>query len=262
MLKVENLTFGYSKKQTTIKDVALSLDKGDVGVVLGPNGAGKSTLFKNILGLLKPQSGSVSIDGKDMINISSKERIYVWNEIRDLTESGIETASDRGKHREFYEYCYRIYQFGGELAYSFTWSQWVDILDRSAALRDERFVAWLAKTDKKINTENLRMLLLILTMYLEKRDLSVFDDDEVIERFDFLFTIVEQWNELFRKYFESKKSKLSDARREKFTKYKKKYISEVLDNSKFSAVSDLPRICEDAFKKYFVDIDTSGNFKK
>ena len=195
-------------------------------------------------------------------NISSKERIYVWNEIRDLTESGIETASDRGKHREFYEYCYRIYQFGEELAYSFTWSQWVDILDRSAALRDERFVAWLAKTDKKINTENLRMLLLILTMYLEKRDLSVFDDDEVIERFDFLFTIVEQWNELFRKYFESKKSKLSDARREKFTKYKKKYISEVLDTSKFSAISDLPRICEDAFKKYFVDIDTSGNFKK
>ena len=74
MLKVENLTFGYSKKQPTIKDVALSLDKGDVGVVLGPNGAGKSTLFKNILGLLKPQSGLVSIDGKDMINTSPKER--------------------------------------------------------------------------------------------------------------------------------------------------------------------------------------------
>ena len=74
LLKVENLTFGYSKKQPTIKDVALSLDKGDVGVVLGPNGAGKSTLFKNILGLLKPQSGLVSIDGKDMINTSPKER--------------------------------------------------------------------------------------------------------------------------------------------------------------------------------------------
>ncbi len=74
MLKVENLTFGYSKKQTTIKDVAISLDKGDIGVVLGPNGAGKSTLFKNVLGLLKPQSGSISVDNQDMINISPKER--------------------------------------------------------------------------------------------------------------------------------------------------------------------------------------------
>ncbi len=74
MLRVENLSFGYSKKNPTIKNVELSLDKGEVGVVLGPNGAGKSTLFKNILGLLKPQLGSVTIDGKDMINISSKER--------------------------------------------------------------------------------------------------------------------------------------------------------------------------------------------
>ncbi|MDY4819376.1 MAG: hypothetical protein SO206_03865 [Bacilli bacterium] len=195
-------------------------------------------------------------------NISSKERIYVWNEIRDLTESDIKVAIDRGKRREFYEYCYRIYQFGEELAYAFTWSQWVDILDRSAALKDERFVTWLSKTEYKINTDNLRMLLLILTMYLEKRDLSVFDDDEVQIKFDFLFTIVIQWNDLFKKYFSSKKSNLSDARREKFTKYKKKYISDVLTNSKFATIEMLPSICEDAFKKYFVDIDTSGNFKK
>ena len=74
MLRVEDLTFGYSKKHPTIKNVAISLEKGEVGVVLGPNGAGKSTLFKNILGLLKPQFGNVTIDGKDMINISSKDR--------------------------------------------------------------------------------------------------------------------------------------------------------------------------------------------
>ncbi len=195
-------------------------------------------------------------------NISSKERIYVWNEIRDLTESNIEVAQDRGKGREFYEYCYRIYQFGETLAYSFTWSQWVDILDRSAALKDERFVYWLSRIEQKINTENLRMILLILTMYLEKRDLSVFEDDEVYNKFDYLFAIVVQWNAMFEKYFDSKKSNLSDARKEKFTKYKKKYISEVLSNSKFSSNDEMPEICENAFKKIFVDIDTSSNFKK
>ena len=74
MLKVENLAFGYSKKTPILKGASISLKKGEIGVVLGPNGAGKSTLFKNVLGLLKPSSGIVEIDGKDMINISPRER--------------------------------------------------------------------------------------------------------------------------------------------------------------------------------------------
>lgn len=195
-------------------------------------------------------------------NIKTKERIYVWNEIRDLTNSDIEIAQDRGKRREFYEYCYRIYQFGEALAYSFTWSQWVDILDRSAALKDERFVSWLSKYKNKVNTENLRMLLLILTLFLENKDLTVFDDEEIFAKYDFLYAIVLNWNDLFKKYFDSKKDNLSEARREKFTKYKKKYISEVLVNSKFATIEELPRICEDAFKNHFVNIDIRVNFKK
>ncbi|MCR4875485.1 MAG: ABC transporter ATP-binding protein [Clostridia bacterium] len=74
MLKVENLAFGYTKKTPILKGASISLEKGEIGVVLGPNGAGKSTLFKNILGLLKPSSGVIEIDGKDMINIAPRER--------------------------------------------------------------------------------------------------------------------------------------------------------------------------------------------
>lgn len=47
-----------------LRDVSLQLSAGEVGVVLGPNGAGKSTLLSVLSGLLAPQEGTVSIDGK------------------------------------------------------------------------------------------------------------------------------------------------------------------------------------------------------
>lgn len=195
-------------------------------------------------------------------NISTKERIYVWNEIKNLTQSDIEVAKDRGKRREFYEYCYRIFQFGETTACSITWSQWVDVLDRSAALHDERFINWLANKKHRISTDNLRMLLLVLNLFVAKKDLSVFNDQEVWHQFDFLYKIVEQWNALFLRYFKSKKENLTDARNEKFTKYKKKYISDVLNKSKFARESEIELICEDSFRKNFVDIDQSANFQK
>jgi zinc/manganese transport system ATP-binding protein len=50
--------------RTILNDISLEILSGDFVAVLGPNGAGKTTLFKVLLGLLKPQSGSVSILGK------------------------------------------------------------------------------------------------------------------------------------------------------------------------------------------------------
>ena len=74
MLKVENIRFSYVKNKPVVNDASFELATGEIGVIIGQNGAGKSTLLKNVLGLLKPQSGSISIDGVDMINISPKER--------------------------------------------------------------------------------------------------------------------------------------------------------------------------------------------
>ena len=74
MLNINNLHFGYSKNNEILKGISLSLSAGEIGVVLGQNGAGKSTLFKNILGLVKPSQGEITIDGIDMINIKPKLR--------------------------------------------------------------------------------------------------------------------------------------------------------------------------------------------
>lgn len=62
----ENVDFRYSEETPLIlQGVNLEIQRGDLIAVLGPNGAGKSTLVKHAIGLLKPTSGRVLVEGKD-----------------------------------------------------------------------------------------------------------------------------------------------------------------------------------------------------
>lgn len=75
MLKTERLCFKYSKKSAPVLDkVSLTLEDGKIGILLGRNGAGKTTLMKNILGIEKPQEGSVYFDGRDLLAMTRRER--------------------------------------------------------------------------------------------------------------------------------------------------------------------------------------------
>jgi len=64
-LKVRNLGKAY-KKRPVLRDVSMDLNRGEVVALLGPNGAGKTTCFYTIAGLVTPEAGSVTIDGKDV----------------------------------------------------------------------------------------------------------------------------------------------------------------------------------------------------
>ena len=71
-VKVENLTKSFGK--TLIwKDVSLTIPAGEISVMLGPSGTGKSVLLKTIIGLLKPDNGSVVIEGLDLATCSEKD---------------------------------------------------------------------------------------------------------------------------------------------------------------------------------------------
>ena len=75
MLEIRDLRFRYSKRAPfVLNGVELTLHDGEIGVVLGKNGSGKTTLFKNILGIEKPQSGSIRFDGADLLKMSRRER--------------------------------------------------------------------------------------------------------------------------------------------------------------------------------------------
>lgn len=71
-IKVEGLSFSYGAKQV-LSDVDFSAEYGQFMSVLGPNGVGKSTLFRCMLGLLKPTEGCMTIDGRNISEMSTEE---------------------------------------------------------------------------------------------------------------------------------------------------------------------------------------------
>lgn len=75
MLEIENLRFRYSRRgPEVLRGVDLALRDGEIGILLGKNGSGKTTLFKTILGIQKPESGSIRFDGEDLLKLSRAER--------------------------------------------------------------------------------------------------------------------------------------------------------------------------------------------
>ena len=65
ILQGENLVKEYGPKKV-VKGVSLEVKKGEIVGLLGPNGAGKTTTFYMIVGLVKPTSGHITLDGKDI----------------------------------------------------------------------------------------------------------------------------------------------------------------------------------------------------
>ena len=53
----------------------ISVDKGEIAVIVGPNGAGKSTAMKALLGMLPLRQGTVTLDGKDITQMSPQDRV-------------------------------------------------------------------------------------------------------------------------------------------------------------------------------------------
>ena len=75
MLKVDDLRFRYTKGgKPVLNGVTLERNQGEVGILRGKNGSGKTTLFKNILGIEKPESGSILFDGENLAKMKRRER--------------------------------------------------------------------------------------------------------------------------------------------------------------------------------------------
>jgi ABC-type branched-subunit amino acid transport system ATPase component len=72
MLEIRNLDVAYGHAKV-LHDVSLDIEKGEMVFFIGRNGAGKTTLLKTIIGLLKPQKGSIAYQGKEISGLSPEE---------------------------------------------------------------------------------------------------------------------------------------------------------------------------------------------
>ena len=74
LLEIKNLSFGYTRNHPTLKDVTLTIYKGEMVSIVGRNGAGKSTLSKLICGFETPDQGTLLFNGRDLSGENIRHR--------------------------------------------------------------------------------------------------------------------------------------------------------------------------------------------
>lgn len=72
LLKAEHLVAGYDKK-IIVNDISIAIPDGKISVLIGANASGKSTLLKTLARLIKPLSGEITLDGKNIHQIPPKQ---------------------------------------------------------------------------------------------------------------------------------------------------------------------------------------------
>ena len=99
-LTIDRLSVQYGHVRV-ISEISFSLARGEVLCIIGPNGSGKSTLIKTIAGILEPISGSLSLDGRNLNDISRNEIAkkigYVPQDFQYLTSSSVLEAVILGR---------------------------------------------------------------------------------------------------------------------------------------------------------------------
>jgi lipopolysaccharide export system ATP-binding protein len=72
-LEVRSIAKAYDRR-AVLHDVSLDVHRGEVVGLLGPNGAGKTTCFYSVMGLVKPDSGRIFLDGRDITDLPMYRR--------------------------------------------------------------------------------------------------------------------------------------------------------------------------------------------
>jgi iron complex transport system ATP-binding protein len=93
ILNLQHVTFSY-RSDRVLDDVTFEVHEGELVALLGPNGVGKTTLLRCINSILKPQKGSVLIDGESLRHLSGREVAKRIGYVAQKNESARLTAFD------------------------------------------------------------------------------------------------------------------------------------------------------------------------
>jgi ABC-2 type transport system ATP-binding protein len=92
VIAISNLTKTYASGLQALKSVSLEIRKGEIFALLGPNGAGKTTLISIVCGIVTPTSGSVRVDGHDIVRDYRVTRAKIGLVPQELTTDTFETV--------------------------------------------------------------------------------------------------------------------------------------------------------------------------
>ena len=89
---IKNLAKIYDNGFSALRDINLEIQKGEIFAMLGPNGAGKTTLISIICGIVKPTSGTVLVEGFNIIDNYRETRSKIGLVPQELTLEQFETV--------------------------------------------------------------------------------------------------------------------------------------------------------------------------
>ena len=92
MIAVTNLSKTYASGLHALKDVNLTIRRGEIFALLGPNGAGKTTLISTICGIVNPTQGTILVDGHDIVADYRAARALIGLVPQELTTDAFETV--------------------------------------------------------------------------------------------------------------------------------------------------------------------------
>jgi len=92
IISVSGLTKTYASGFQALKNVNLDIQRGEIFALLGPNGAGKTTLINTICGLVSPTTGTVAVDGHDIIRDYRAARTLIGLVPQELSTDMFETV--------------------------------------------------------------------------------------------------------------------------------------------------------------------------
>ena len=94
IITVTNLRKSYASGFVALNDVSLNIRRGEIFALLGPNGAGKTTLISIVCGIVNPTSGTVLVDGHDIVRDYRASRALIGLVPQELTTDAFETVWD------------------------------------------------------------------------------------------------------------------------------------------------------------------------
>ncbi len=87
MIEFRNVTKSFND-EVVLKDISFSIARGETTIILGVSGSGKSTILKLILGLMKPDTGQILVEGQDITRLSEPELVQVRRGIGMVFQEG------------------------------------------------------------------------------------------------------------------------------------------------------------------------------